>query len=60
MCTAGEAAKALDLERTVAGTRLVQMATSGEVRMAARRYGSTWSLAVSAAGTIVRLPTAGR
>jgi hypothetical protein len=38
MRTAGEAAKALDLERTVAGTRLVQLATSGELTMAARRH----------------------
>ena len=38
MRTAGEVAKALDLERTVAGTRVMQMATSGELMMAARRY----------------------
>ncbi len=45
--TAGDVAKALDLERTVTGTRLVQMAASG-------------SLVVCAASKIVRLPTAGR
>jgi hypothetical protein len=38
MRTAGEAAKALDLERTVAGTRLVQMARSGELKLAASSY----------------------
>ena len=36
--TAGDVAKALDLERTVTGTRLVQMAASGELQMSARRY----------------------
>ena len=36
--TAGDVAKALDLERTMTGTRLVQMAKSGELKMAARRY----------------------
>ncbi len=36
--TAGDVAKALYLERTVTGTRLVQMAKSGELKMAARRY----------------------
>ncbi len=36
--TAGDVAKALDLERTVTGTRLVRMAESGELKMAARRY----------------------
>jgi hypothetical protein len=60
MRTAGEVAKALDLERTVAGTRAMQMATSGELKMAARRHNAARSLAVSAARTIVRLPTAGR
>ena len=38
MRTAGEVAEALELERTVAGTRVMQMATSGELKMAARRY----------------------
>ena len=36
--TAGDVAKALDPERTVTGTRLVEMAASGELQMAARRY----------------------
>jgi hypothetical protein len=31
-------AKALELERTVAGTRVMQMATSGVLKLAARRY----------------------
>lgn len=38
MRTAGEVAKALDPERTVSGTRLVQMAKSGELKLAACRY----------------------
>ena len=38
MRTAGKVPQALDLERTVAGTRLVQMATSGELKLAARRF----------------------
>ena len=38
MCTAGSVPEALDLERTVTETRLVQMARSGELKMAARRY----------------------
>lgn len=36
--TAGDVAKALDLERTVTGSRLVQMAKGGELQMSARRY----------------------
>jgi hypothetical protein len=60
MRTAGEVAKALDLEPHRRRHRSIQMAESGELRLAARRYESAWSLAVSAAGTIVRLPTAGR
>jgi hypothetical protein len=48
------------LSRTVAGTRLVQMAESGELKMATRGCNAACSLAVSAAETIVRLPTAGR
>ena len=36
--TAGDVAKALDFERTVPGTRLVRMAESGELKMAACRY----------------------
>ena len=36
--TAGDVAKALDLERTVTGTRLAQMAKGGELKLAARRY----------------------
>jgi hypothetical protein len=36
------------------------MTESGELKMAARRYRAAWSLAVSAPGTIVRLPTSGR
>ena len=38
MRTAGEVAKALELERTVDGARLAQMAESGELKMTARRY----------------------
>ena len=60
MRTAGEVAEALDLERIVAGTRMVQMVKRGELKMAARRYKAAYWLAVPAAGTIVRLPTARR
>ena len=38
MRTAGKVPNALDLERTVTETRLVQMARSGELKMTARRY----------------------
>ena len=38
MRSAGDVARALDFERTVTGTRLVRMAESGELKMAARRY----------------------
>ena len=38
MRTAGELAKALALERTVDGARLVQMAKRGELKMPTRRY----------------------
>jgi hypothetical protein len=60
MRTAGDVAKALELERTVADTRGVQMANSSELKMVARRYKAAGSLAVSAARAIVGLPTAGR
>jgi hypothetical protein len=38
MRTAGEVAKALGVERTVAGTRLVPMVKRGELKRAARRH----------------------
>ena len=38
MRTAGKVSEALDLERTVTETCLVQLARSGELKMAARRY----------------------
>jgi hypothetical protein len=53
-------AKARDLDRIVTGTRLVQVARSGALKMAARRYNAACSLAVSAARTIVRLPAVRR